>query len=121
MKVKTFSLSQEAEANEFIKTVVLTEGGLQVVDDKIVIFYADTKENYSEGFVATMLESLKRNLFHEQVRKVAGDAEYEYRKEKGTNRKGFDEAQDKQREIEDNIAMFEAKIASLESWTANNS
>jgi len=122
MQVKVFKLSEEAEANKFMETVVLTqEGAVQVVDDKIVIFYADTKENYEAGFVESMLENLKRNLFHEQVREVATQAEYDYRKDKGTNQKGFDEAQDKIKEVTDNVAMFETKIAGLEAWKASNS
>lgn len=121
MKVKTFNLSQEEEANEFINSVVLTEGGLQVVDNTIVVFYADDKESYEANFVDTMIENLERNLFHEQVRQVASEAEYEYRKEKGTNIKGFDESQDKQREIEDNIAMFETKLKALQAWKESNS
>jgi len=122
MQVKVFKLSEEAEANKFMETVVLAqEGAVQVVDDKIVIFYADTKENYEAGFVDSMLENLKRNLFHEQVREVATQAEYDYRKDKGTNQKGFDEAQDKIKEVTDNVAMFETKIAGLEAWKASNS
>ena len=122
MKVKTFSLSKEQEANEFIDSVVLVEeGAVQVTsDDTIVIFYKETKENYQKHFVDEMLDSLRRNLFHEQIRKHALDAEVKQYTDNGGKSESFDDAMKRQKEASDNIHMFESKIAALESWTANN-
>lgn len=121
MKIKAFPIASYDEATEFINTVVLTDNGVQFSDSNIMVTYYDTKENYEATFVDQMREGLKRNLFHEKVRQAVNDAEYNYRKEKGTNQKGFDEAQDKQREVETNIKLFEAKIKALDEWTANKS
>ena len=120
MYVKTFTLEQEAEANDFIKTVVLTEGGLQVVDNKVVIFYQATKEDYQTAFVDRMIDGLTQNLFHEKVRKVTIDSEYETAKEKGTSYPNYDEVVKKAKECEQNILTFEAKIAGLVEWKAQN-
>lgn len=121
MHVKTFRLNQEEEANSFLETVVTGENGIQVVDDTIVVFYEATKEEYETKFLDRMAEGLKRNLFHEAVRQAVTDAEYEVAKEKGTSYPNFDELSKKKDEIGENIKTFEAKIAALESWTANKS
>lgn len=121
MKVKTFPLSQEQKANEFIDSVVLVEeGAVQVTSDNtIVVFYKAPKETYQEHFVNEMLESLHRNLFHEQIRKYAVDAELQEYKDKGGKTEGFDDVIKRQKEANDNIRMFEAKIAALESWKSS--
>lgn len=122
MKLKTFPLSKEAEANDFIQSVVLMqEGSIQVTsNNEIVIFYQETKEDYQTHFVDNMIESLKRNLFHEQVRKASLDLEVEIYKEKGGKSDDFDSAIKRQKEARDNINLFEAKIKGLESWTKSN-
>lgn len=121
MKIKTFPITAYDEATEFVSNVVLTDNGVQFSDSNIVVTYYETKENYEDTFVAQMREGLERNLFHEKVRQAVAAAEYNYRKDKGTNQKGFDEAQDKQREVETNIQLFEAKIKALDEWTASKS
>lgn len=121
MKIKTFNISQEKEANEFIDSVVIQDGGVQVVDNSIVIFYHENKETYEETFVHQMIDGLKRNLFHEKVRQVSNDAEREHWKEKGTNLKEFDEAEKTSSEINRNITLFKNKIEALEAWIANKS
>lgn len=123
MKVKIFALSQEEQANDFIQSaVLLEEGSVQVTSDgNIIIFYRALKEDYENAFVQEMISNLKRNLFHERVRQASNDAEFSSLKEAGRSTyPEFDEAGKKQKEITQNIANFEAKIAALESWTANN-
>lgn len=121
MKIKTFPITAYDEATEFVNSVVLTDNGVQFSESNIVVTYYETKDKYEEAFVAQMREGLERNLFHEKVRQAISDAEYNYRKDKGTNQKGFDEAQDKQKEVETNIALFETKIKALDEWTASKS
>lgn len=123
MQVKVFELSEEKKANKFIDSVVLPEqGAIHVVDDKIVVFYESSTEDYESFFIDRMIDNLKRNLFHEKVRKAATDAEYESTKEEGrTTYPEFDELNKKQREIDQNIAIFKAKIKGLEEWKAKNS
>ncbi len=110
----------EAEANAFIPTVELTEqGSVQVTtDNNIVVFYNGTKETYKERFIDRMLEGLRNNLFHEEVRLIAATAEVDSRKEKRTNMKGFDDVLTKQKDAETNIEIFKSKIAALEAWKA---
>lgn len=122
MKVKTFRLNEEDKANEFIQSVVLLdEGSVQVTSDNtIVIFYKEFKENYESYFVAEMIESLKRNLFHEQIRAASFEAEIEVYRDKGGKSEGFDDVLKRSREATENIRMFENKIAALETWTASN-
>jgi len=121
MQVKTFSLSQEEEANKFIDSVVVSDGGVQVVDNTIVVFYTAEKDIYERVFVTEMVDNLKRNLFHEEIRKIANEAETKHWKDKGTNLKEFDGANSKARDIEQNITIFTNKIEALEAWIANNS
>ena len=121
MKIKTFPVDNYDEATKFIESVVLQDSGVQITDSHIVVSYYETKENYANAFVEQMREGLKKNLFHENIRKLVNDADYEYRKEKGTNQKGFDEAQNRQKETEENIKLFEVKLKALEGWKANNS
>lgn len=122
MKVKVFPLAQEQEANEFIQShVLLDEGAVHITGEGIVVFYQSTKEEYGEYFRLQMIDNLKRNLLHEQIRQAANDAEYESMKVEGRSTyPEFDEAGKKQKEIVQNIKNFEAKIAALESWTADN-
>ena len=121
MKIKTFQITEYAEATKFIEEVVLTDSGVQFSESMIAITYYDTKENYEETYIEQLKDGLKRNLFHEAIRKTTIEAEYEYRKEKGTNQKGFDDVQDKVKETTENIAMFEAKLEALEAWNPKKS
>lgn len=120
MQIAIFSTQEEA--NTFIPTVELTEqGAVQIMPDgKIAVFYNGTKETYQARFIERMLEGLKNNLFHEEVRLAAATAEVESRKEKGTNLKNFDGALEKQKEAQANIDIFKAKIDALEAWKAKN-
>lgn len=121
MKIKTFPIADYDAATEFISGVVLQENGVQFSDSNIVVTYYETKENYEDAFVSQMRAGLERNLFHEKVRAMVSDADYEYRKEKGTNQKGFDQAQDQQKEIKENIELFEVKLKALDGWKASKS
>lgn len=117
--VKTFTLTQDAEANAFIETVV--EPQLTITDNVIAVTYQTTKEAYEPYFVAFMIDSLKRNVFNETVRKVALDAEVELMKELGTNLPEYGEIKDKQKDADKNIKRFEAKITALEAWQTSKS
>jgi len=121
MKIKTFPIDQFDAATKFISEVVLQESGVQFSESNIVITYYETKENYEDAFVSQMREGLERNLFHENVRALVSDADYEYRKDKGTNLKDFDQAQEQQKEIATNIELFEVKIKALDGWKASKS
>tara|TARA_R110000782_G_scaffold11199_1_gene34347 strand:+ start:697 stop:1059 length:363 start_codon:yes stop_codon:yes gene_type:complete len=120
MNIKVFKTTEAEAANTFIKSVVLLEeGSVQVTGNgDIVIFYRETLENYNDSFVAEMVANLKRNLFHEQVRKVAIDSEIEVAKEHGMKSDRFDETLGRQKEATKNIQMFEDKITALETWIA---
>lgn len=120
MKIKVFK--NEDEANEFIATVDLHEkGGVQYYDGQIVVFYNCPKSEYNTHFVDHMIEGLTNNLFHEQVRKMAVDAEIEVFKEKGTNLEGYDDAKKRQKEADKNISLLQAKLDTLNEWKAKNS
>lgn len=120
MYVKVFPIKDEKEVNEFLNTVVLVEdGAVQVTSENtIVVFYRDTKKNYETSFVGEMLEGLKRNLFHETIRKASLEAEFKAAEKRGTNYPEYDAAKKKLREAEQNITMFELKIKALEEWKA---
>lgn len=117
--IKTFTLTQDQEANDFMDTVV--EPQLTITDNAIAVTYQSTKEGYQTYFVGFLIESTKRNLFNEQIRKVALDAEFELMKELGTNLPAFDEIKNKQKEAEQNIKRFEAKLTALEAWQTSKS
>lgn len=112
--IKTFALTQDAEANAFIETVV--EPQVTITDNSIAVTYQCEKEHYKEYFLNFLVDSTKRNLFNEKIRKVALDAEVELLKELGTNLPEFDEVKNKQKDAEKNIKRFEAKITALEAW-----
>lgn len=122
MKIKIFNTNQESEVNQFIDDNVLTdEGAIQVTaDGKVVIFYRASKENYNQAFIIEMLEGLKRNLYHEEVRQVVINAEYEQAKEKGTSYPNFDDLAKKKNECEEQIKKFNTKIEALETWSKKN-
>lgn len=112
-----------SEANKFINTVELAEqGGVQVTaDGSVAVFYLGDKETYNDRFLTRMIEGLKQNMFHEEIRLASATAEVETRKDKGTNLKGFDSALEKQKEAQLNIDIFKAKIDALEAWKAKTS
>lgn len=118
MQVKTFSLRDEAEANKFINDhVLLEEGSVQVTSDNtIVIFYKAHKDEYQDVFVSEMLQGLKRNKFHEEVRLAAMEAEVSVYKDKGGKSGDFDKVLEKQKDAQQHIRLFEAKIKTLEEW-----
>lgn len=119
MKIKTFALEDQKAANDFIDSaVLLPDGAVQVTgSNNIVIFYEETKDKYEKYFVDNMLSSLKKNLFHEQVRQASAQAEVDYYKANGGKSNNFDKAIKNVKESTDNIEVFEAKITALESWT----
>ena len=117
--IKTFSLNEHEVVNAFIDTVV--EPQITITDNVIAVTYQSTKEGYQEYFTTFMIESLKRNVFNETVRKVALDAEVEEMKELGANLPDFDELKKKQKDASHNIKRFEAKIKALEEWQTSKS
>lgn len=117
--IKTFTLKQDQEANAFIETVV--EPQITITDNVIAVTYQSTKEGYGEYFRNFLIEATKRNLFNERVRLVALNAEIEEGKEHGTNFKDFDELLVKQKEANQNIRRFEAKVKALEAWQTSQS
>lgn len=112
--IKTFKLEDYTGANEFIATVV--EPQVTITDNTIAVTYQSTKEGYEDFFLNMLIEGTKRNLFNEQVRKAALDAEVELMTELGTNLPEYDEIKGKQKEADKNIKRFKAKIAALEVW-----
>lgn len=112
--IKTFKLEDYTGANEFINTVV--EPQVTITDNAIAVTYQTLKSEYEDYFVTFMIESLKRNLFNENVRKVSLDAELEEAKTAGTNLPLYDELKGKQKDAEMNIKRFEAKITALKAW-----
>lgn len=129
MKIKTFSIREEAEANEFINSVVvLQESGVQVTSEgRIVVFYEETKDAYNEYFVRTVIDNLKRNLFHEQIAQKSAKAEYDFALSKaGTKSDKSPEARtarEKERNLvtkSENIELIESKIATYEAWITEN-
>lgn len=116
--IKTFALTEDKEVNAFLETV--TEPNITVTDNAIVVNYQTTKDNYEAYFVGFMVDSLKRNTFNEMIRKLALDAEIEEMKDR-TNYPEYDELVKKQKEADQNIKRFDAKIAALEAWQTSKS
>lgn len=116
--LKTFQLTQDEEVNAFLETV--TEPQITITDNAIVVNYQTTKADYSKYFVNFLIDSTKRNLFNEVIRKVALDAEIEELKER-TNYPEYDELVKKQKDANQTIKRFEAKIKALEAWQTSNS
>lgn len=120
MKIQTFNVTDFEKANDFMQSVVMVEdGAVQVAGNNIVIFYKDTKEQYRKTFIAEMIESLKRNLYHEQVRQVAIQADVEVHRDKGGKADDVETTLERSRQATDNIRKFEAKITALEEWAKN--
>lgn len=117
--IKTFTLTQDKEANEFMDTVV--EPQITITDTSIAVTFKCLKGDYESYFLDFLVESTKNNLFNEKIRKVALDAEIEQGKEYGTSYANFDELISKQRATELNIARFEAKIKALEACQTSQS
>lgn len=117
MKIATFN--NETEANKFIEGVVLAEQSpIQYADGTIVVFYEATQEEYQRHFVEKMIRSLENNLFHEEVRKAAIDAELEARTKHGTHKKEYQEAEKRQKDAKENIDLFESKLNAMKAWKA---
>ena len=121
MKVKLFDIKDTEAVNEFIDShVLLEDGAVQVTSDGIVVFYKASKEEYPQTFLSEMIENLKRNKYHEEVRLAAMSAELEVYKDKGGKSTDFDEVLKKQKDATHNIRLFDSKITSLEEWKENN-
>ena len=106
------------EVNKFVETVVLSDQSpVQHNGENFIVFYEAKKDGYQDHFIARMKEGLARNLFHEEVRKVALDAEVDEYKEIGTNNNSFDDVKKRQKEADENIKIFKAKIKGLDAWT----
>ena len=116
--IKTFQLTQDAEVNAFLETVI--EPQITITDNAIVVNYQTTKADYKKYFVNFLIDSTTRNKFNEIIRKVALDAEIEEMKER-TNYPEYDELVKKQKEADLNIKRFEAKIKALEAWQTSQS
>jgi len=120
MYVKTLKTDQEA--NAFVDTVVMGEGGqIQITaDGDFAVFYEVEKDQYEAKFLADMIERLGRNLYNETILLVSREQDHEAAKEKGTSYPEFDETLKKLKETQANIVTFEAKAAGLLEWKAKN-
>ena len=128
MYVKT--LKTDKEANAFVDTVVMGEGGqIQITaDGDFAVFYEVEKDQYEAKFLADMIERLGRNLYNETILLVSREQDHAAAKEKGTSYPEFDESLKKLKETRANIVTFEAKAdgllaakaAGLLEWKAKN-
>lgn len=104
------------EVNEFVTTVVLSESNpVQNNGEDFIVFYEATKKDYKEVFYNKMIEGLTRNLFHEEIRLAALDAEV-LSLESGKDGDKLVESKKRQKEAKDNIEIFKTKISGLQAW-----
>lgn len=121
MKIKVFGTGEYEKANEFIAGVELLESGVQVTSDRqIVIFYND-KESYKTTYITSMLEKLRRNVFHEEILLISKKIELEQaQKEQGElsdkspEGKFVKEKKKELKTVETNIELFRTKINAYE-------
>lgn len=121
MKIQTFDTTEEA--NKFIDTVVMEEGGqIQYTHDgKVAVFYDCTKDEYEQHVIDRTIEKVKQSLFNNQTSQVAADAEVETFKNEGGKSEDFDDAIKKQSAGRQGIKVLENKLKALEEWKVSNS
>lgn len=120
MKIKVFKTSETELANDFIKDVdLIGDNPVQVTsDNEIVIFYLE-KEHYEEGYAKRVMESLKRNLFHEEMRLISIELEVQLAIRK--NEKELIENKEEQlKASKENIELLKKKIAAYEQKFGDN-
>lgn len=105
-----------AEVNEFVEKVVLSDSNpIQNNGDYYIVFFEAMKDEYEDVFYERMIDNLSRNLFHEELRKAAVEAEVDAL-ESGKDGDKLVESKKRLEEAKSNINIFKTKISGLQAW-----
>lgn len=79
--IKVFKTKDYEEANKFIDTVDVKEGGVMFTDEHIIVNY-DEKNNYNKKYLERIIEGVKRNRFHSEIQVDSREIEFALAQEK---------------------------------------
>jgi hypothetical protein len=114
LQVKTFSLpSEEAAANEFLKTHKPTEQGINFAEDRLTVFYDNGQESdeYKIAIIRELIDNAKAAQFQQQVAFAVTKDERDNSGAVAKNR--YDQLTHQMNELEDGIKKQQVKIAFL--------
>lgn len=122
MKIKVFNINQYEEVNDFTKNVELLEdGAIQVSSEgNIIVFYREGEE-YKEKYIENIINSLKKNIFHEEIKIIATEQELAYAEElaEGKSEKSpeYKVVKQKQKTLNDSHEYIEVKKRTIDALT----
>ena len=116
--IKTFKLGEDKKINDFLETVFVEQGGVQIIDQTVVVTYQE-KEEYKKGFVDNMIDQLTKKIAEEEVLLDSRKIDLAFAQEK-EDKKVIEEKEKSVQTCEEGIEVLKRKLAHYEQLKGNN-
>lgn len=97
--IKVFTLEQANEVNEFLKTVYVEQGGLQIMPEGFIVTYKN-KESYKQDFAQDMIDGITKKIAEEEILVGSRKIDLNYAKQKQAEALSSGEVKEKKSELQ---------------------